>query len=406
MSKIVNFLIFYFIGTYDIIKYINSFILASKLAWRQLVHERTKLVAAVLGVMFATVLIFMQLGFRDSLFESAARAPMHLSGDLFVMHKQTEAMWRTHSFDRSELMRSLASLNVKSVSSLYIAQVPFKNPITKERNTIMMYGFDPYSEIFAKEKIAPFRSILTQSDKIIFDSASRPDFGPIKSLLNNGVLFTEIADRKVEIVGTILLGTSFGSDGNIATSDLNFLRIVSRNPSMIDLGIISLKDLSKINHTKQELRALLNDNVILFDRNELNLFELNYWKHKAPIGFIFGFVMIMGMIVGMVIVYQILFTDITNHLSEYATLKAIGYSNFYLVQVVFAQSLYLALLGFFPGAIAARFFYKISEANTFIPMLMPANKIVQVFLMIIFMCFASGLLAIKKLKSANPADMF
>ena len=385
---------------------LQSFIFASNLAWKQLIHEKTKLVAAVLGVMFATVLIFMQLGFRDSLFESAARAPRHLSGDLFLIHKQTEAMWRTHSFDRSELMRALGSLNVNSVSPLYTAQVPFKNPVTKEKNTIMMYGFDPYADIFAKEKIQPFRQLLTQSDHIIFDSASRPDFGPIKSLLENGRLFTEVADRRVEIISTILLGTSFGSDGNIATSDLNFLRVVSRDPSLIDMGIITLKDPSKIEQTKKELRNLLNDNVILFDHDELNLFELSYWKHKAPIGFIFGFGMVMGMIVGMVILYQILFTDITNHLSEYATLKAIGYNNLYLVEVVFAQSLYLGLLGFFPGAIASRFFYKISEANTFIPMMMPASKVVEVFLMILIMCFASGLLAIKKLRSANPADMF
>jgi putative ABC transport system permease protein len=386
---------------------IQSFLFASKLAWKQLIHEKTKLIAAVLGVMFATVLIFMQLGFRDSLFESAARAPQHLSGDLFLIHKQTEAMWRTHSFDRSELMRALASFNVKSVNPLYTAQVPFKNPVTKEKNTIMMYGFDPYADIFAKEKIAPFREQLIQSDKVIFDSASRPDFGPIKSLLKNGRLFTEISDRRVEIVNTILLGTSFGSDGNIATSDLNFLRIVGgRDQSLIDIGIITLKDKSKLQHTKHELRSLLNDNVILFDHDELNEFELHYWKHKAPIGFIFGFGMLMGMIVGMVIVYQILFTDITNHLSEYATLKAIGYNNLYLIQVVFAQSLYLCLLGFFPGAIASKFFYHISEANTFIPMPMPIDKIIQVFFMIIGMCFASGLLAIKKLKSANPADMF
>ncbi len=385
----------------------TNFLFAARLAWKQLIHERAKLIAAVLGVMFATVLIFMQLGFRDSLFESAARAPVHLSGDLFLIHKQTEAMWRTHSFDRSELMRAMASFNVKSVNPLYTAQVPFKNPVTKEKNTIMMYGFDPYADIFAKEKMAPFREKLIQSDKIIFDSASRPDFGPIKSLLPKGQLFTEISDRRVEIIGTVLLGTSFGSDGNIATSDLNFLRIMAgRDPSMIDIGIITLKDKSRINHTKRELRGLFNDNVILFDHDELNAFELHYWKHKAPIGFIFGFGMAMGMIVGMVIVYQILFTDITNHLSEYATLKAIGYNNSYLVQVVFAQSLYLCLLGFFPGAIASKFFYNVSEANTFIPMLMPFSKVVEVFFMIIFMCFASGLLAIKKLKSANPADMF
>ena len=386
--------------------YLKFFFFASKLAWKQITYEKPKLIAAVLGVMFATVLIFMQLGFRDSLFDSAAKAPAHLNGNLFIIHKQTEAMWRTQQFHRSKLMRNLASHNVSYVSPLYIAMVPFKNPETKEKNTIMMYGFDPYAEIFLPNIIDKYKKNLVLADKILFDEASRPDFGRIKTLLEQGPVFTEISDRKVEIISTILLGTSFGADGNMVTSDLNFWRLTGRKPEMIDIGVIQLHDKSKIEKTKSELKQLIGNDTELYDYEELIKFEQDYWKHKAPIGFIFGFGMIMGMIVGMVIVYQILFTDITNHLSEYATLKAIGYNNSYLVQLVFAQSIFLALMGFFPGAIVSKIFYNISQTQTFIPMPMPLEKIIKVFFMILGMCFASGLLAIRKLRSANPADMF
>ncbi|MDP3332697.1 MAG: hypothetical protein Q8S55_12055, partial [Methylococcaceae bacterium] len=73
---------------------LTSFIFPGRLAWRQLVYDRTKLIAAICGVLFATVLVFMQIGFKDALYASAASAPMKMDGDLFLLHKQTEAMWR------------------------------------------------------------------------------------------------------------------------------------------------------------------------------------------------------------------------------------------------------------------------------------------------------------------------
>jgi len=115
---------------------------------------------------------------------------------------------------------------------------------------------------------------------------------------------------------------------------------------------------------------------------------------------------VVGLVVGMVIVYQILFTDITNHIREYATLKAMGYPHGFLVAIVFAASLILAVMGFFPGLIVAAGLYQLSESVIYIPMPLPLAKILSVFAMILTMCFFSGVLAIRKLKSANPADMF
>jgi putative ABC transport system permease protein len=114
----------------------------------------------------------------------------------------------------------------------------------------------------------------------------------------------------------------------------------------------------------------------------------------------------MGLIVGMVIVYQILFSDIANHLREYATLKAIGYSNFYLARVVMASALILAVLGFLPGFFLSIWMYDFVGAATFLPLGMTLDRGITVFLMIFGMCALAGLLAMRKLRDANPADMF
>lgn len=379
----------------------------ARLAWRQLVFDRTKLAAAICGVLFACVLVFMQLGFRDSLYASATSAPLKLSGDLFLMHKQSEAMWRPAQFKRNELMRALGNPAVAEVYPLYLGLAPFKNIQTQVKRTLMVYGFDPDSQIFNVEAIQNQHAKLLLKDTVLFDEYSRPEFGPIRQLLEAGRNVTEINDYKVSIIGLFPLGVSFAADGNVVTSELNFLRIFpKRNRNDIDMGVIKLHPGASIKQTQIELIGQLNTFVNVFTYEELLQYEKNYWANVAPIGFIFGFGTVMGWVVGLVIVYQILFTDIVNLRNEYATLKAMGYEHGYFIRVVFASAFFLAVLGFIPGYILSVGLYQLAESQIFMPMPMTLSKAVTVFVFILTMCAVAGFLAIRKLKAANPADMF
>lgn len=379
----------------------------ARLAWRQLIFDRTKLIAAISGVLFACVLVFMQLGFRDSLYASAASAPTKLSGDLFLMHKQSEAMWRTVPFRRSELMRALGNPAVAEVYPLYLALAPFKNIESQVKRTLMVYGFDPDSLIFNVEAVQSKRIDLRLKDTVLFDEFSRPEFGPIRQLLEADRNVTEINDYKVTILGLFRLGISFAADGNVITSDLNFMRIFpGRNLNDIDLGVIRLYPGVSVKQVQSELNGRLNEFVNIFTYEQLLQHEKDYWANTAPIGFIFGFGMVMGLVVGLVIVYQILFTDITNLRNEYATLKAMGYQHGYFVRVVFASAFFLAILGFIPGYMLSIGLYQLAESQIFMPMPMTFSKAITVFMFILSMCAFAGFLAIRKLKIANPADMF
>lgn len=383
------------------------FYFPARLAWRQLVFDRTKLAAAICGVLFACVLVFMQLGFRDSLYASATSAPLKLSGDLFLMHKQSEAMWRPVQFKRSELMRTLGNPAVAEVYPLYLGLAPFKNIQTQVKRTLMVYGFDPDSLIFNVEAIQNQRAALLLKDTVLFDEYSRPEFGPIRQLLETNQNVTEINDYKVSIAGLFPLGVSFAADGNVVTSELNFMRIFpKRNRSDIDMGVIKLHPGTSIKQTQTELTGQLNAFINIFTYEELLQYEKNYWANMAPIGFIFGFGTVMGWVGGLVIVYQILFTDIVNLRNEYATLKAMGYEHGYFIRVVFASAFFLAVLGFVPGYILAVGLYQLAESQIFMPMPMTLSKVVNVFTFILTMCAVAGFLAIRKLKAANPADMF
>jgi putative ABC transport system permease protein len=188
---------------------------------------------------------------------------------------------------------------------------------------------------------------------------------------------------------------------------VNFRRLLpERLPSNTDLVAIRLAPGADVAAAQARLREILPRDVVVLTQAELVAWERRYWEEATPIGFIFGFGSVMGLIVGMVIVYQILFSDIANHLREYATLKAIGYSNGHLARVVLGAALLLAVLGFIPGALLSAYLYQVVGEATFLPLAMDLERLLGVFGMIFTMCAAAGLLAMRKLRDANPADMF
>jgi putative ABC transport system permease protein len=218
---------------------------------------------------------------------------------------------------------------------------------------------------------------------------------------------TEINGRDVSVVGLFELGTSFGIDGSIITSDLNFRRIFpERSASRIELGLIKLEQGADPALVQEQVRASIPGDVRVLTREQFIQHEVDYWASSTPIGYVFGLGVAMGLAVGVIVVYQILFSDVQDHLREYATLKAMGYSNQFLGRIVISEAVLLAIIGFIPGlAISLAVYVQASEATN-LPMLMTPERGAQVLVLTICMCAGSGLLALRKLRSADPAEVF
>jgi putative ABC transport system permease protein len=381
--------------------------LALRLAARQLWSEKARLASAIAGVMFACVLVFMQLGFRSALFDSATALIGAMRGDIFLMHPTTTASFRPEPLPRVRAWQTLALPEVERAVPVYLAQATWRNPENGSRRAIQLIGVDTDAGVLDFPGLAPLREALKRPDTVAFDVRSRPEFGDIARLLRQGPLTVEVGQRDTEVVGLIEIGPSFGADGNLVLSDVNFRRLIKeRQASLIDLVAIRLVPGADIRATQARLRALLPPDVAVLTQAELLAHERGYWEEATPIGFIFAFGSLMGLIVGMVIVYQILFSDIAGHLKEYATLKAMGYSGFYLSRVVLGAALILAMAGFVPGLAVSTFLYDVVGSATFLPLAMTVPLAAGVFAMIFTMCAIAGLLATRKLRDANPADMF
>ncbi|WP_414528776.1 ABC transporter permease DevC [Nodularia chucula] len=386
------------------------------LAWLQLAQQKVRFVVAVAGIAFIVLLTFIQLGFQDALYSSATALHQNLRGDLFLVSSQYKSLTATQSFSRSRLYQTLGFAGVESVSPLYLQFAKLKNPDTGEKYSIYVIGFDPGQSIFNIPEVTENIDKLKIPDIVLFDRISRPEFGPIADNFTAGKTeqtieifpFDAPIGYRVRVGGLFSLGPSFGVDGNLIVSDSTFLRINpnTRPAEMIDIGVITLNPDANRDVVLQNLVASLPNDIQVFTREGFIDFEKEYWAVRTPIGFILNLMLTMASVVGVVIVYQILYSNIANQLIAYATLKAIGYANGYLLNVVFQQALILALLGYIPGFLFSIALYSFAMDVTKLPIMMTANNAIIVLVSAVLMCITSGSLAINKLRSADPADIF
>ena len=378
------------------------------LGWLQLKHRPLRLLVALAGIGFAVLLILMQLGFRSALFESAVRYHERLVYDIALFSPDSVFIVRPQPFSIRRLYQALGVDGVEEVTPVYIFPSVWKNPWDHQRRSITTIGFDPNSELLDTPGFESVRPLLSQQDVVVFDEGSRPEFGPVADTLRKqGPFSTEINDREVEVVGLFRMGTSFGIDGSVITSDDNWLRLFPERPrNEIQLGLIRLEPNADVTAVRDHLREVLPEDVLVMSKQDFVDREVKYWNSATPIGYVFAFGAIMGFIVGAIIVYQVLFTDVSEHLHEYATLRAMGYRNSFVSGIVLQQAAILAVLGFIPGVAVVYWLYGKASAATNLPLYLTMERGLTVFLLTLGMCAVSGLLAVRKVRRLDPADVF
>ena len=378
------------------------------LSWLLLTRQPVRLLVALAGISFAGILMFMQLGFRDGLFDASVTAHRLFDADVVLISPRSASSVSMEAFPRRRLVQTLADPDVDGVTPVHWGLMLWRNPETRRNRSILALGFNPDDPFFVDPSLAEKTDALKQKGRILFDQLSRPEFGPIADWYRDGrVVETEIAGNRVRVAGLVSLGTSFGADGNLLTSTETFLDLMPQKPpGAIEVGLVRLKPGADPEQVVSRLRQRLPKDVSVLTKQGFIDFEQNYWKSSTSIGFIFTLGAAMGFVVGCVIVYQVLYTDVSDHLPEYATLMAMGYPVSRLLGVVVREGLMLALIGYLPAYTAGQGLYWFVRDATRLPVGMDLTRSLTVFLMIVVMCMVSAGLAMRRLVDADPAEIF
>ncbi|WP_115082199.1 ABC transporter permease DevC [Synechococcus sp. N32] len=378
------------------------------LSWLLLTRQPVRLLVALAGISFAGILMFMQLGFRDGLFDASVTAHRLFDADVVLISPRSASSVSMEAFPRRRLVQTLADPDVDGVTPVHWGLMLWRNPETRRNRSILALGFNPDDPFFVDPSLAEKTDALKQKGRILFDQLSRPEFGPIADWYRDGrVVVTEIAGNRVRVAGLVSLGTSFGADGNLLTSTETFLDLMPQKPpGAIEVGLVRLKPGTDPEQVVSRLRQRLPKDVSVLTKQGFIDFEQNYWKSSTSIGFIFTLGAAMGFVVGCVIVYQVLYTDVSDHLPEYATLMAMGYRLSHLLGVVVREGFYLAAMGYVPAYMAGQGLYWFVRDATKLPVGMDLSRALTVLMMILVMCMLSSFLAMRRLIDADPAEIF
>ena len=376
------------------------------LAWAQLSHQKVRTGVAMGGIAFANVLIFMQLGFVDLFAGGAILLPKYLQGDLFIMNSSSKFI-SPRSFDRTLLYQAAAFDGIVSAEPLYLSYGTWaydKNTVSYDTR---IFAYNTRIQAFKIPEIDRQQAQLSEPFTVLFDRLSRAPLGPVPAqMATKSTVTATLNNRLLKVNGLFNLGSSFFlSEGNLITSEFTYAELFGASAlQKVSVGLICVKPGIDLIALQRGIEQSV-PGIQVLTRQELAAKELQH-QDENPASTIFNFGALMGFIVGVAIVYQVLYSDVSDHLSEYATLKAIGYSDRSLLIVIFQEALFLAVIGYIPGFIATLGMYQLLTTLTRLELIMTINLALTVFMLTLAMCLISAAIASNKLRAADPADVF
>ncbi len=378
------------------------------LAWRQAIHRPMRLAAAIAGVSFANVLVFFQLGLSGGLYDSQKRPIQQINGALVMVSGRYLYLGEQLDFPRARLTQALGVEGVKAVTPLYLGLTEWLNRDTRQQKQALLFGVAPENPGLRLPELERDPLLLQRGDALLFDTRSKRNAGPVADTVRReGRYETELGGVRAVVTGLFSLGLTFAADINLVTSSTNFKNYFpNQSADDIQMGVIQLQPGMDPLRVKTTLATFLDPSVKVFTIAELAATEVSYWRRNTSFGLIFGQGVLVGLVVGGIIVYQILYSDVSDHLAEYATLKAIGYDDGFVVGIILQESLILALLAFAPSLLLSLGLYSFLARSTSLMVVMTAGRAVLVFAFTLGVCGLSGWLATAKLRRLDPAEIF
>ena len=378
------------------------------LAWRNLVASKRRLIRSIAGIGFAVLLMLVQLGFERGFFDASLGMVRQLDGELFILRATKYRFGSEDPFPAADLDTVRNFAGVTSVVSLYATwqKLFWKDPKGSNVYVVQAFGFDPDRPPFLLPEVREQSAKLKTDDTVLVDRRARPFLN-----MNSDARETEINGRKVEIAGNFALGPDFMSNGSVMMSARTFAALLAGNPAAIsqlpvEYGVVKLRPGSDVGEAQRELRNALPNEVRVMTKAELVAFERDFQADLSSAGPIFWMGTLVGFVVGMLISYQIIYTDLSDQLPQYATLKGMGYGTGYLVGVVFQQAALSAVAAYVPAWVLCLGVYWLVGEFALLPLRMTLAQTAFSFALTLGMCLVSAALAVRRVVSLDPAEVF
>ena len=373
-------------------------------------HSKSRFVVVSAGVGIAVLLVFMQLGFMNMLFDATTVIHKQFATDLVMMSADAEGIVpESGNFSRRRLVQAAGVPGVQDWAEVYIGTLTWTKPSDRTVGQIVVFGVPTDARVFADYALDAQMPLLRTSGTLLIDEGSRGDYSAFFARIAAGERpLVKLAGETATAIGTFRFGASFGTEAYGIVSRETFLQLDrSRHPGVINMGLLTVRPGLDLNVIADAVTMAVGAaEVKVWTMPDFIKVSRDLLKVNSPIATVFTFGVIVGLFVGAVIVVQILTSDVQDHLAEYATFKAMGFRNGYLLGIVYEQSAILTVFGFLPALLLSFVLYRLVGAAVAMDMIMTWSRVIWVFLLTAGMCLIAGTIAMRRIYSADPAEVF
>ena len=369
-------------------------------------HKKSRTAVAAAGIGFAILVMFVQLGFYTSVLNTALAVSARFDADIMLISPRFAYLGATGTIPASRLYQAQAIPEVIGSVPIYFRYATWRDPANGANCRLFAIGFPLAADSDTSPLLLPGvgeqLEKLRPTNTVLLDRMTREKCGP-----QDPAGAVEIRNQSARVVGNFKLGVGFLADGAMLMSDDTFSRFYGNHPlDEPHLGLIRLAPGSDVEEVAEALAESLPRDVRVITQHELNDLQVQHWVENTAVGNIFGMGTLAGFLVGVVVLFQILSTDIRNHLPLYATLRAMGYSERKLTRYVVEQAWIYALLGFGPALFASLVAFPLIHDATNLPIFITPGLVVGILGLSLAMCTASAVVSARRLHRADPAELF
>jgi putative ABC transport system permease protein len=378
---------------------------AVPLAWRNLLANKPRLVRSSGGIGFAVLLMLMQLGFNAAFFNASLELIRRFDGAIFLESASKYRFATSDPFPSKVLDKARGVPGVAIVAPLYAdwLDIFWKNPFDGKNFRVRVLAFDPDRPVLRLPAVEGDLAALREPNAVLVDRRARRFMG-----MDRGAKEAALNGNPVHIVGSFALGPDFENDGTVVVSAKTFGQLLPTllGPPDVELGVVTLAPGSETGAVQKALAAALPAQIAVLTKAQLLELERKFQADVSSAGPIFFMGTLVGFVVGMLISYQIIYTDVSDQLPQYATMKAIGYKTRYLVRVVLEQAALSALAGWVPAWLLSLVLFRIIGAIALLPLGMTVELTFLSLALTLGMCLISAVLAVRRVIAADPAEVF
>jgi putative ABC transport system permease protein len=386
------------------------------IARKTLFHDLIPFVVAQAGIVFSVSLVTIQIGLFFGFTRSTSIIIDRTKADIWVVSSKFQQLDLTLPIPYQRLTDAKKVAGVSHAEG-FISQSVVWQQSTQPIAPVTVIGLEDNSQFFSLDRVSnsqaqdiqpPYTAVLNDSDIQFLNVSKTGDTAKIGAQQVTVVGFTS---GLRSIVSDPFLFTSLENGAALIKADAQPMVRSMGNPlklmgtDNITAVLVRAQTGQNLERLKQSLKAALPETLV-YTQAELSTLTQTYWLNNTGVTFILGMGAVVAIAVGTVIVSQVLYTSVVRHLSEYATLKAMGASKAFLYRIILEQALWMALLGYIPGIGLSMVLGAWTLQTQAIQILVTPASAAAVFGLTLVMSSGSAVFAIQKVIGLDPALVF